>query len=100
MRRLIQSIAGGFSIFGLLACWTGILWIVFGTNPISSLLMFILLAPGFVFSLVFDLEKDDLFGMPRSSIFLLGFIFQIGIFSLVSYLLIELTDHESGFRSA
>ena len=98
MTRLIQSIFGGIAIFGLLLAWT---WILTGIETfewVKDILVLILIAPFFTLSLILRAGDEYLFGHPLA--WLLTLITDLIVYSMISYLLIELTDPKSGFRCA
>ena len=96
MRRLIESILGGFTIFGLILAW---IWILTGIETLESVkdtLIMILIAPFFTLSLIFRTGDESLFGHPLA--WLLTLIVDLVVYSMTSYLFIELTDPISDFR--
>jgi len=97
---LIQSILGGIAIFVLILAWFAIISLVGGPELLQEIFVFILVLPAFVFSIIFHMSNDDLIGRPTLWAWLLGLGFQIIVCSLISYLLIELTDPNSDFRCA
>jgi len=98
--RLIQSVLGGIAIFGFIVAWSVINSLIDGPQVLQEIFFWILVFPALGFSIVFHMSHDDLIGLPSVWAWVLGLIFQVFVCSLVSYLLIELTDPNSGFRCA
>ena len=94
MKRVIQSILGGITIMAGLIVFAGLFAEMFE----QALPVQVLMSPVLVFSLVFPPEPADMFFSKWA--FWAALVFELTVWLLVAYLVIELLTAGSAMRSA